>query len=174
VAILVGICVPVVQASTPAVSNAAILHKWLATYNVAHDVDIRAFNQRYVGSSDIAYALDTREETGGFMLFKIEMDELLKLTALVRERFSKARWQVTITRSSAQTLPSVSLRYQPLPMASQADALSALDAFASRLDAADHFYGVLAVSRNDRMIFGKGWGLAGRVAKTPVSFGVAR
>ena len=161
--------VPMLAVGRPAESNSAILKHWLSTYNAAHDIDLKAFTQRYLGNPDVAYALDTREESGGFTLVRIESDEPLELTALVRERLSKALWQVTMTRASPGTLPLKRLRYRPLPMSSQADALSALDAFATRLAAADHFSGVLAVSTKGQTVFAKAWGLADRAATTPVS-----
>jgi CubicO group peptidase (beta-lactamase class C family) len=160
---------PILAVGAPPESNAAILKNWLSTYDAANHADLKAFTQQYLGNADIAYALDTREETGGFSLVKIQADEPLKLTALVRERLSRALWQVTMTRRGPGTFPLERLHYRPVPMSSQADALSALDAFATRLAAADHFSGVLAVSTKGRTVFAKAWGLADRVAKTPVS-----
>ena len=164
-----GVFAPVFAVAESPDSNAAILKHWLTTYHSARDADLKAFAQRYMGNSDIAFALDTREETGGFSLVKIQTDEPLKLTALIRERLSKALWQVTMTRTSPGALPLERLRYRPVPMSSQADALAALDAFATRLAAADHFSGVLAVSTKGQTVFAKAWGLADRGTKTPVS-----
>jgi D-alanyl-D-alanine carboxypeptidase len=149
-------------------SNGEILNLWLDTFNTGDPAKMREFQLQYLGNSDIAFALDVREESGGFDLSNIEVDEPLKTTALLRERNFPSTWRVTLTRRDATTPTLRNIEYHALPM-SQSEALASLDAFATRLDKADKFSGVIAVEKHGKVIFKKAWGLAERAGKKPVT-----
>jgi D-alanyl-D-alanine carboxypeptidase len=149
-------------------SNIEILRQWLDTFNAGDPVTMREFRQHYFGDSDIAFALDVREESGGFDLSSIEGDEPLKTTALLREHNFPCTWRVTLVRESAVAPTLKYIEYHALPM-SQSEALASLSAFATRLDKADKFSGVVAVEKHGKIIFSKAWGPADRTSSGPVT-----
>jgi CubicO group peptidase (beta-lactamase class C family) len=149
-------------------SNSEILKTWLNTFNGGDPAAIREFQQHYLGNSDIAFALDVREESGGFDLSSIETDEPLKMTALLHEHNFPSTWRLTMTREG-ETGPTVkNIQYHALPM-SQSEALASLNAFATRLAEADRFSGVIAVAKHRQILFEKAWGLADRDQKRAVT-----
>jgi D-alanyl-D-alanine carboxypeptidase len=149
-------------------SNGEILNLWLDTFNTGDPVKMREFQLRYLENSDIAFTSDVREESGGFDLSNIEVDEPLKTTALLRERNFPAIWRIMLIRKDTTTPTLRTIEYHALPM-SQSEALASLDAFATRLDQADRFSGVVAVEKHGKVIFKKAWGLAERTGKKPVT-----
>lgn len=154
-------------AGAPLEPNAQILKSWLSTFNSGDGKSLEAFEERYFGDSDIAFARDSREESGGFDLIRIESDEPLKLTALLRQRNFPSTWRLTITREDVNAPKLKTLSYEALPM-SQSEALASLTGFADRLAAADEFSGVIAVSQHGRPLLAQAWGLADRERRTPV------
>jgi D-alanyl-D-alanine carboxypeptidase len=155
-------------AGVPEESNNEIARAWLDTFNKGDPAAIQAFKKQYVGNTDVAFALDCREESGGFDLVSIETDEPLKLTALLRERNFPSTWRLTLVRESttAPTLKSIGFHALPMP---QSEALAAVNAFATRLAAADKFSGVVAIAKHGKVIFSKAWGLADRSRKKAVT-----
>ncbi len=149
-------------------SNLDVLHIWLKAFNGGDAAALRDFQQRYVGNSDIAFVNDTREETGGFDLVRIQTDTPTELSALLRQRNYPSIWKVTMTRRAANTLPFANFSYLPEPV-SQSKALAALSAFADRLAAANEFSGVIAVAQHGEQVFAKAWGLADRAKKRSVT-----
>jgi hypothetical protein len=148
--------------------NAAILDNWLATYNRGDPIEIKSFEQEYVGDSNIAYALDSREESGGFDLVKIESDEPLKLTALLRERNFPSMWRATLRRKSATAQTLESIGAMALPM-SQSDAIAALDSLTTRLTASDKFSGVVEMRMHRKTLYAKAFGLADRSKEAAIT-----
>ena len=157
--VLLTVCLCLAAGAARAESNVDVLHVWLETFNGGDAAALRAFQQRYVGNSHVAFVLDTREETGGFDLVKIQTDTPTELSALLRQRTFPSTWKVTMTRKAANTLPFADFSYLPVPV-SQSKALSALDAFADRLTAANEFSGVIAVGQHGKQVFAKAWGPA--------------
>lgn len=155
-------------AATPLESNGEVLRSWLAAFNSGGAEALTAFEQRYFGDSNIESAQDDREESGGFDLVKIESNEPLKVTALLRERNFPSDWRITIARETPDATRINTLDYHPLPM-SQLDALAGLGAFADRLAAADKFSGVIAIFRHGEPLLAKAWGLADRDSRQPVT-----
>jgi hypothetical protein len=156
------------SAGVPEESNAKIVRAWLDTFNKGDPAAIKEFRQQYVGKSDVAFALDSREESGGFDLVSIETDEPLKLTALLRERNYPSPWRLTLVRESTTALTLKYIEYHALPLP-QSEALTALDAFAMKLAGADEFSGVVAITKHGKVIFSKAWGLADRFEKKTVT-----
>lgn len=148
--------------------NTEILHKWLAVYNKGDAAALKDFQQNYLGDANIAWALDTREESGGFDLVKVETDEPLKLAALLREHNFPSLWRVTMVRKSAAAPTLQSIEYRALPT-SQSEAFAALDKFATRLADADEFSGVIAIAKHGRSLYIKALGMADRSHNTAVT-----
>jgi D-alanyl-D-alanine carboxypeptidase len=153
------------KSQTPALSS---LRGWLVAYNAGDTDSLKSFEEQYLGNSDIAFAQDSREETGGFELIAVETSEPLKLSALLRERDSPVIWRVKLERASADSDKLLRLNYLPLPQ-TQKLALASLNAFGSRLTDHNKFSGVVVVEKQGKILFGKAWGMADRAAKTPVT-----
>ncbi len=149
-------------------SNADLLHQWLATYNQGDPKALITFKRANVGDTDVAYWLDTREETGGLDLEHIEKDEPLQLTAIVRERQFPSPWRVTLTRTRASSPGLQSIGLIALPL-SPPQAVAALDSFATRLATADKFSGVVEIARHGQVLYAKAFGLADRSERTAVT-----
>jgi D-alanyl-D-alanine carboxypeptidase len=149
-------------------SNTDLLHQWLATYNEGDPKALSAFKRAVVGEADVAYWLDTREESGGFDLDRIEKDEPLQLTAIVRERQFPSPWRVTLKRERARSPKLRSIGLIALPL-SQTEAIAALDSFATRLAAVDKFSGVVEMTRHGQVLYAKAFGLADRSRHTAIT-----
>lgn len=168
VLVLLGSLCGSASAAVSGMSNTEILWAWLGAYNQGGPAALGNFQRDYLGNTDIGYAVDTREETGGFELVKVEADEPLKLAALLRERNSPSLWRVILLRKDAQAPLLQRIAYAPLPMA-QSEALAALDKLATRLASADKFSGVILVARHDHDLYARAWGLADRSTKAKIT-----
>ncbi|MGH8132511.1 MAG: hypothetical protein ACRETP_04665 [Steroidobacteraceae bacterium] len=102
-------------AGTPLQPNAEILKSWLSIFDSGDGKALEAFQERYFGDSDIRFARDSREESGGFDLIRIESDEPLKLTALLRQRNFPSTWRLTIAREGVNAPRLKTLSYEALP-----------------------------------------------------------
>lgn len=146
--------------------------EWLAAFNSNDETAMRAFNERRFGEADfnIDYQLDSREETGGLDLVKVERSDPLVFVAMTRERHFPAYRRITVTleKAGSPVLDNITQEPQRMP---RAKALKAFDAFAARLTAADRFSGVLVIEQNGKRLYGKHFGLADRENKTPVRLG---
>jgi CubicO group peptidase (beta-lactamase class C family) len=149
-------------------TNAEILQDWLTAYNKGDTESLTAFQKDYLGKTNIRFEVDSREETGGFTLEKIESDEPSQLTALIRERDRPAFWRVTLKRNSSPEPILRGVGYLPVPV-SQDEALAALTAFGDKLAALDKFSGVVTIAKGGKTIFAKAWGLADRAARKPIT-----
>jgi hypothetical protein len=65
---LASAALALVAASGPEKSNTDIFRTWLAAYHQGDPAVLEEFQETYWGESDVAYALDTREASGGFDL----------------------------------------------------------------------------------------------------------
>ncbi len=75
---------------------------------------------------------------------------------------------LTLERESTTALTLKYIEYHALPLP-QSEALTALDAFATKLAGADEFSGVVAITKHEKVIFSKAWGLADRPGKKTVT-----
>jgi hypothetical protein len=82
-------------------TNAEILNAWIIAYNKGDPASLPSFQKDYLGKSNVQFEQDSREETGGFILDRIEVDEASQLTALIRERDRLQFWHVTLQRNSS-------------------------------------------------------------------------
>lgn len=137
--------------------NRAILDAWLTAYNEGTPASLAQFQKEYLGNNQIAFAQDSREETGGFTLVKVEQDTPLALTALLRERDAPAEWRAILTRVDASSSRLRNLQFNPLP-GTQEEAVAAVSRLATKLSAADTFVGVVAVANGEKAQLKRAWG----------------
>ena len=155
-------------ATTDPKSNTQIFQEWLTAFNNGDPTGLAAFYQDYLGKPNIAFALDSREETGGFVLDKIESDGEQQLSVLVRERDRGALWRVVLIRNTEGNPVLRTINFLPLP-GSQNEALAALSAFGDKLAALDKFSGVIEIVKGNNTIFAKSWGMADRARQIPIT-----
>lgn len=147
----------------------AAFDEWLAVFNSNDKAALRAFNERRFGEADhnIDYLLDSREETGGLDVVRVESTGPTVFVALTRERNFPAHRRITVKVDTPGS-PRLDYVIQEPERMPQAQALKAFDAFATQLAAADRFSGVLVVEQDGKRLYGKHFGLADRESKTPV------
>src|SRR5690606_18770358 len=131
-------------------------NEWLAAFNGNDKAAMTAFNERRFGEANhnIEYLLDSREETGGLAVVRVERSEPTIFVAMTRERNFPAYVRVTVKvdKPGSPILDYVVQEPQRMP---QAQALKAFDAFATQLAAADRFSGVLVVEQNGERLYEK-------------------
>jgi D-alanyl-D-alanine carboxypeptidase len=137
------------------------------------DAWIRAFDAQdmaalqALGDDSADYDRDMLEETGGLDLVRVEKDDGTDVEALARERLSPAMWRLLLTRDAKDPMRFSDIRLHGEPLASEADAIAALDAFANRLTRKNEFSGVILVRRDGRDLFAKTFGHADADEKAP-------
>ncbi|UNK42137.1 beta-lactamase family protein [Luteimonas sp. S4-F44] len=141
--------------------------EWLSAFNRNDRVALTEFNARRFGEPDhnIEYLLDSREETGGLDVVKIEHRDPLKFVVLTQERSFPVQRRITVEVDDAASLRLHHITQEPLPI-SPNEALDAFDAFATQLAAADRFSGALVIEQNCRRLYAKSFGLANREDNT--------
>ena len=166
------------QPTTTDTAAGKVLAAWLTAFNSADPARIRAFDTTYRRQSrPVGASLTFREWTGGFTLIRIEKNESLSLTALLRERNSDQIGRLELVLAS-ETPPNI-VRQEVVPIPCPADlapprlsetaALEAVSDFAEKATNEDRFSGVVFVAREGKVRLQKGWGLADRDRALPVS-----
>ena len=117
---------------------------------------------------DAMYALDVLENSGGFDVVRIEKDEPLALTVLLRERDFPEQQRLTIELESATAPILKAFDFEPLALPGSG-AIDATAALATKLAAKDKFAGVLVAARGSDILLAKSWGLVDREKHTPIS-----
>ncbi|MDR6990498.1 serine hydrolase domain-containing protein [Luteimonas sp. 3794] len=142
---------------------------WLDAFNRNDREALRAFNTRWFGDPDhnLAYLLDSHEETGGLEVVQVEHSAPAAFVALTRERNFPVQRRVTVQVDQADASRLEHITQEPLQIP-QAKALDAFDAFATQLAEADRFSGVLVIEQNGQRLYAKPFGLANRQDDTPV------
>ncbi|MFL9582828.1 serine hydrolase domain-containing protein [Stenotrophomonas sp. AB1(2024)] len=155
-----------VGASTPAETA---FDEWLAAFNSNDGAALRKFNEARFGDAghNIEYLLDSREETGGLAMVRVERNDATTFVALTKERNFPAYRRVTVQLQKPGSPLLDEISQDPLRM-TQADALKAFDAFAARLAAADRFSGVLVIEQDGKRLYAGHFGLADREQQVPV------
>lgn len=147
----------------------AAFEEWLAAFNSNDRAALGRFNEQRFGDAghNLDYLLDTREETGGLEVVRVERNDETMFVALMQEKSFPAYRRVTVQLKKRGSPLLEEVTQDPVRM-TQADALKALDAFATRLAAADRFSGVLLVEQDGKRLYGGNFGLADRGRRTPV------
>lgn len=143
--------------------------EWLAAFNSNDRAALVKFNTLRFGDAghNLDYLLDSREETGGLAVVRVERNDAATLVVLTQEKHFPAFRRVTVQLKKPGSLLLEEISQEPVPMA-QADALKALDAFARRMANADRFSGVLAVEQGGKRLYTAQFGLADREHQVPV------
>ena len=141
----------------------AALETWLKAYNAGDDAALTK-----IGDDSLAYAKDSREETGGLDLVRVENDDGSKISALLKEHDSSQLWRIKVQRDNANPSRFGHISYVALPV-TQEQSLTALDRFATKLDARNEFSGVLAIAKGGVDIYNKAFGFADETTKAPVT-----
>lgn len=128
---------------------------WLKAFNAGDAASLKA-----LGDENADYDRDIHEETGGFVLVRVENDNGKTIRALMRERLSPETWHLTFTRDERNPARFSKIQLIADPVSSPEKAVAALDSFAGRLTAKDKFAGVLLVRRDGRDLFAKAFGHA--------------
>jgi CubicO group peptidase (beta-lactamase class C family) len=137
---------------------------WFMAFNAGDRKALAA-----LGDDSTDFDHDVREETGGLDLVHVESDDGKVIRALARERLSPETWRVTLTRDAKNPTRFSAVRCVADPMASEMDAIAALDAFATRLTRKDKFSGVLLVRKDERDLLAKAYGYADAAEKVPMT-----
>ncbi len=164
------------QPAIPDTAAGKTLAAWLASFNSADPAQIRAFNEKFgYEPKSIEETLDWREQTGGFIVLRIEKSEPLAIDALLGEKDSN--WAATVSTSVYQgdsaKIAKMEFAGVPVPpefaprRMDQTDALAALSSYADRLARDDRFSGALLIARRDKILLQKAWGFAVRESKKP-------
>lgn len=147
-----------------AAPGAATPEAWIAAFNASDAVALKA-----LGDESIEYNRDMLEETGGLDLIRVEEDDGKDVDALARDRQASLLWHVLLTRDEKNPARFTNIRLHGEPLASDAEAVAALDAFANRLVQKDAFSGVVLITRDGHDLLAKAYGhadAAGAIANT--------
>jgi len=158
---------------TPAGKAAA---DWLAAFNSGDRDKIEAMRAKYHLKTAADSLLRGFRQRGGWDVLGVESSEAGKLILLLSARdtdlFGRQTFQVDPSNPTDHL--DIDGRGIPAPIEflpkrlSQRDALAALSARAQALYASDRFSGGLLISRNNRIIFEKMWGMANRETGEPI------
>jgi D-alanyl-D-alanine carboxypeptidase len=151
---------------------------WLAAFNSADAVQLRAFDAAYPREGappPVEDRLHFRQMTGGFTVVRIEKSEPLSLVVLLQERSSDtvARLEMKVSDAEPPKLLVSKLEATPrpadlaIPRLKEGEALAAFTAHAGELAKKDEFSGVLLVARHGQVVLQKAWGLANRGTGAP-------
>lgn len=163
------------QAIAPASDPARqALDAWLDAFNANDRARLEAFRDRYLPEFDVDGMLEFHGRTGGFRLLRREPSAPGSARALVQEAESETVARVSVTLVAGKPLAlDIEAIERPadlrIPRLDQAGAVAALVAKADADAAKDAFSGVLLVARGDKVLLQRAWGLADRVAGTPVT-----
>ncbi len=177
-AALLTACWLAVGNAEPAIPNTPpgkTLHAWLTAFNSGDRAAMRHYFQTYAPGKlpMLDMFMDFRQQTGGFVLKKIESATSTKVVALVQERQSDqmARLALEVASSEPHHVAHFTVLAIPrppefaLPHLSQTDLLSALRTTLRESVAADHFAGAVLVAKDGAPVFAQAYGLADREHK---------
>lgn len=179
-AALLSACLLSGSNADPAIPNTPpgkAFHAWLTAFNRGDRTAMQQYLQSYSPGKRAMLDLfmDFRQQTGGFVLKKIESSTSTKLAALVQERQSDqmARLSLEVAPTAPHLVAHFTVLAIPrppefaLPHLSQPALLSALRTTLGESVAADHFSGAVLVAKNGAPIFTQAYGLADRERKIP-------
>jgi D-alanyl-D-alanine carboxypeptidase len=151
---------------------------WLEAFNSGDRATLLQYLEKNYPqrAKDIDGVLHFRAMTGGFEFKKVESSEATKLTVLVKEKDSDqfARLSLEVEQAEPHKVKgAVELRACPTPAEfkiarmSEGEVIAGVRKLAEERAAADKFSGVVAISKNGKMVFAQACGLADREKKTP-------
>jgi len=134
----------------------AIVQAWLHGFNTDDAAALKA-----LGDDSAQYDRDKHEETGGLTFVKIDKDDGHTIVATAREKLSTETWHLTFVRDPADPSRFKEVHRYADPMHNMADALAALNDFATRLADTGKFSGTVEVARNGKPLYAKAFGSMG-------------
>jgi len=165
--------IPSLTFAAPAIPDSPagkVFGEWLTSFNDADRAAIQTFKDKYKRRTPVEAVLEQREDTGGFDIVRLEKQEPLALTAILRERSApdaQYRFAISVTDGQPTSINKVEFEDLPIPRMSEADVLASLDARTHLLAEKEQFSGAVLVARHDKVLFEKAYGAADRAKGTP-------
>jgi D-alanyl-D-alanine carboxypeptidase len=101
----------VTATSSAAVGSAEkAFDEWLTAYNAGDQDALSRFAEKRLGDPDVAFFLDSREETGGLDLIRVERNQPFEFVALMRVRNFPSLQRVIFTRDATASAGDCSSR----------------------------------------------------------------
>src|SRR5262245_35960826 len=148
------------QSPIPETAAGKVLTAWLAAFNSGDAGQIIAFDDRYrTQLPPLGQTLNFREQTGGFTLLRIEKNEPLAIEALVQEKNSSTRSQITLEVSSGER-PKIVRMNIAVSRLTEAEAIAALSDQVEQAARNDQFSGTVMVARQGKILIEEAAGLA--------------
>jgi len=165
--------IPSVTFAAPAIPDTPagkVFGEWLTSFNDADRAAIQVFKDKYKRRTPVDAVLEQREDTGGFDVVRLETQEPLALTAILRERSApdaQYRFAISVTNGQPASINKVEFEDLPIPRMSEADALASLEARTRLFADKEQFSGTLLVARHGKVLLEKAYGDADRAKGTP-------
>lgn len=150
---------------------------WLAAFNEGNLAELQEFARKNKADQTVHVADDSRfrEMTGGFEFKKTEELTPTKYVALLKEKDSDTFARITLEVDATQQhkITNFQLRGMDAPAEfrihpmTEGDAIAAVKRVAEERTASDQFAGAIAISKDGKVIFKEGYGLADRSKKIP-------
>ena len=134
----------------------ATVQAWLHAFNADDAAALKA-----LGDESAQYDRDKHEETGGLTFVKIDSDDGHTIVATAREKRSPETWRLTFVRDPADPSRFKEVHRYADPMHSMADALAALNDFATRLADKGKFSGTIEIAKAGKPLYAKAFGSMG-------------
>jgi len=172
---LAALCllIPSLTFAAPAIPDTPagkVFGEWLTSFNDADRAAIQAFKDKYKRETPVDEVLELREETGGYDVVRLETQEQLVLTAILRDRSTpdvQHRFALSLAQSQPASISKVEFEDLPIPRMSEAGALAALEARTELLAEKEQFSGAVLVARHGKILLEKAYGDADRAKGTP-------
>lgn len=165
------------QSVIPETPAGTALAAWLVASNSGDRAQVQAFKDRYQFQAPVERVLQTREQSGGFELVRIEASAERSLSAVLKGKANGMDVRVVLSVGAGDPPPIENIRLEPMrvppPEAAPAGrmteraALDALRAHADELAKQDQFSGTLLVARHGKVLFDGAWGPANRAVNKP-------
>lgn len=169
--------IPSLTFAAPAIPDTPagkVFGEWLTSFNDADRAAIQVFKDKYKRRTPVDAVLEQREDTGGFDVVRLETQELLALTAILRERSApdaQYRFAISVTDGQPASINKVEFEDLPIPRMTEADVLASLEARTQLLAEKGQFSGALLVARHGKVLLEKAYGDADRAKETPNTIG---
>lgn len=157
------------QVAIPATPAGQVFEQWLSSYNSADEARIAEFQRTYERVTPVADVLEARRETGAYTLLELESPAPNRIVATLAETElpdSRIRFAMNVEPGTPARITALDVESLPVPRLDEKAAIAALVARAETLAKQERFSGAVLVSRHDRILLERAWGLADRAAGT--------
>jgi CubicO group peptidase (beta-lactamase class C family) len=157
------------QVPAPDTPAGKVLAAWLSAFNSGDAGQIISFDDKYrTQLPPFAQTLAIRQQTGGFILLRIEKNDPLALEAVVQEKNTGTRSQVTLEVTSGDRPKIVEMNIA-VSRLTEPEVIAALSDEVDKEARNDQFSGDVLVARDGKILIEKSAGLANRETKAPVT-----